>query len=771
MRIALGVMGLAVAGHRTQEPILIGEPSGWRSMRWVDDRGRVVLGPMRLARTTSRRMLGIGEDGGRWHSLQLSVSTEQSVLLFDRVPVPPVAVNAQPVRFLRQLLSIQESEPAVGLHLDAYSDGALRVDASGRVTFVNRAATEILGLARTQHIGGPVRSVFDRPADRALVARVDAARRHRTATRLNEPWSAPNGTPYDVHVAPAVGGVVLLFHDATERERALVELRRAQVQSAKRTRELRWLVHSAEAFLALEPHERLDELIVRQTMLLLGESPLVAMLEVDANGDLAVCRKVGTMAEDFEWHPGPMSPEAASVLQAGHAIIGSHPGRLVGAELGDGPVGRESSSPHTWIVLGLSWEESVPAVVVACVEQERLPSEILLDGFVVQASEALARRKARERMDEAQERLQSLQRMDALSRLTSGLAHDLNNLLAVIQGNLGLLAEMPPAHPDAAESISHMEGAALRAARLTQQLLLVGRNRIREPEPVRVAEVVDAIRGVLEALLVPGTSLRIEGIEDPLWALGDADGLQNALMNMVLNAVQAMPDGGVVSISARKGQVAEGQVDGLKPGHYAVIEVRDTGEGMPEEVRQRVFDPFFTTRADGSGLGLAAAYGFVKQLGGTIEVSSGRGKGTTFRIFLPQVLPVVDQEASVIPSGLEVLVVEDDPALLRFVTRILQRRGLRAHAYAHAASALAAVDEGLRFDVVVTDVMMPGQNGVRLVQELEKRSMPRPVVFITGYADAATLRHGLDRQAARVVEKPFTAQELFDAIGSCLALG
>ncbi|MCC6623461.1 MAG: PAS domain S-box protein [Deltaproteobacteria bacterium] len=407
-----------------------------------------------------------------------------------------------------------------------------------------------------------------------------------------------------------------------------------------------------------------------------------------------------------------------------------------------------------------------------------------------------------------EERLHHGQRMEAVGRLAGGIAHDFNNLLAVILSYAELIAHtLPPESPEAEHALAIQRGAE-RAAALTQQLLTFSRGQSTEPTPVRANDIVLGLEGFLRRSL--GGHVRLAtSLQGNLPSIrASAVQLEQVLLNLALNARDAMPDGGEIKL--RTSLVTLGQSPDwasgatLEPGAYVCIEVVDDGMGMSPDVAQRAFEPFFTTKVPGkgTGLGLSTVYGIVAQAGGRCDLTTAPGRGTTVRVLWPA-LPATDgpdapagapsigpapsagaptaplpdtarQARPDVPPG-RVLVVEDDEAVRVLVTRLLRGRGLEVFESAGGADALALVRElvaqGRPPEVLLSDVVMPVIDGPALAAEMRKVLSDLPVIFMSGFADDVVEQDDLEAQGFGFVPKPFVASELVARVRAAIEGG
>jgi CheY-like chemotaxis protein len=361
--------------------------------------------------------------------------------------------------------------------------------------------------------------------------------------------------------------------------------------------------------------------------------------------------------------------------------------------------------------------------------------------------------------------------MESVGQLTGGIAHDFNNMLTVITGTIEILAEAVRNQPHLARIVTLISEAADRGSELTANLLAFARK-----QPLQPVEIdVNALVSEVGRLLAPTLGRQIEirtALDADVWpALVDPGQLSSALVNLAINARDAMPDGGTLTFATSNitldGRDAAAS-DTDRVDDYVVVEVTDTGTGIPEAIRDKIFDPFFSTKetGQGTGLGLSMVFGFAKQSGGNIEVDSEEGRGTTFRIYLQK----ADFEASQIPSaddlqstgGTEsILCVEDDASVRAYVIAQLESLGYKAIAASNAAEALAIADGGAEFDLLFTDVVMPGRmNGKQLAERMRLRRPSLRVLFTSGYTDHTIIRDGRIMRDVFFLSKPYRRPQL-----------
>ena len=365
--------------------------------------------------------------------------------------------------------------------------------------------------------------------------------------------------------------------------------------------------------------------------------------------------------------------------------------------------------------------------------------------------------------------LRQAQKMEAMGQLTGGIAHDFNNLLQVIMGNLEVLQRRKlVTSDDATRMIASARRGAERAATLTQRLLAFARRQPLDPKPFDVNKLVNGMSELLHRTL--GEAIRIETVQaGGIWRVhADANQLENALLNLAVNARDAMDSGGKLTIETANVLLDERYADAneIPAGQYVMIAVSDTGQGMTGEVAAKAFEPFFTTKdvGKGSGLGLSQVYGFIKQSGGHAKIYSEPGQGTTIKLYLPRFAQGDDTEAAApspaSPQGQAdrlILVVEDDEDVRAHGVAMLKELGYAVIEAADGAAALRALEANREVRLLFTDVGLPGRlNGRQLADEARRRNPTLEVLFTTGYARNAIVHHGRLDPGVDLITKPFT---------------
>jgi nitrogen-specific signal transduction histidine kinase len=390
------------------------------------------------------------------------------------------------------------------------------------------------------------------------------------------------------------------------------------------------------------------------------------------------------------------------------------------------------------------------------------------------------RKHAEAEKEKLQVQLQQAMKMEAVGRLAGGVAHDFNNLLTVITGYSELLLQKIGKESPAHREVEEIKRAGERAASLTQQLLAFSRKQIIEPRVVRLDLLVADMQAMLPRLIGEDISIQVTTGKSTGSVKVDPGQFQQVLMNLAVNARDAMPGGGKIVIETSNVDLDENYCAShtyVTPGRFVMLAVSDTGQGMSDEVKAHIFEPFFTTkeRGSGTGLGLATTYGAVHQAGGSIEVYSEVGIGTTFKVYLPRVeeeaaKPVIDDRPTDLPGGTEtVLIVEDEGILRKLCVQILEQLGYRVLQARNGAEAIAeAQGYGDRIDLLLTDVVMPGMNGRDLATQLVLHHPEMRVLFTSGYTENVIVHHGVLDDEVSFLGKPYSPSSLAKKIRKVL---
>jgi len=626
-------------------------------------------------------------------------------------------------------LGLEESESRHRALVEQAFDVTLVVEPDGTIVYASPSATRLLGHDAERMVGTNVFTyVRDRDQGRArqalelllvddsLVERVEVLASHASGE-----W---RGVEVVGRLLPAAAGarVILSVRDSTDRQLAEAALRASE--------------------------ERFRSLI--------ASSPLGVFL-TDADGGVTFANE---RAQEM-WgasEPELMGAGWASFLHPDDRDVTVHGWRLAASR------GSEFQSEYR-VVLGdgrLRWIHEIARPL-------RAPSG-RTTGAVSMVEDVSERR-------ELEAQLRQAQKMEAVGQLAGGIAHDFNNLLTVIKAHAEFLLESLPDDLPAREDAREIGVAASRAASLTRQLLAFSRKQLLRPRALDVNSIVAELAPMLTRLLGEDIEVVVQAAARPALVRADPGQLEQVLLNLAVNARDAMPVGGRLTISTRHLTCTEPMAHehGVAPsGEYAVLDVEDTGIGMTEQVRQRAFEPFFTTKGPGrgTGLGLATVYGIVRQSGGHVTLDSAPGRGTRLRVHLPATThtPMESVPAQGAAAGVSgtILLVEDEAPLRVLARRMLEQRGytvLEARDTRHALALATAHEE---IDVLLTDVMMPEMNG-RELSELVTELRPRVrTIYMSGYTDDVILHRGALSPRLVLVHKPFSAEELASAVGSAV---
>jgi signal transduction histidine kinase len=404
-----------------------------------------------------------------------------------------------------------------------------------------------------------------------------------------------------------------------------------------------------------------------------------------------------------------------------------------------------------------------------------------LERLGLAVSNALDERRLRAERKLLDEQLRQSQKMEAIGQLAGGIAHDFNNLLTVINGHVGMLLDFESFPPATLDALKQVYMAGERAAGLTRQLLFFSRKRPIQRESLDLNEIIDEVTTLLRRLIGEQITLQLELASDLIAIEADASMMEQILINLVVNARDAMPAGRIV-IRSQSVQLTEEDVRckcNARPGRFACLTVQDTGCGIAPEFLPRIFEPFFTTKevGKGTGLGLATIFGIVQQHQGWVEVESAVGVGTTFKVFLPvagEIGPRVPKaervEASVTGGGETILVVEDETSVREFTVAVLRPYGYRVLQAKSGADALEVWKRhSSRIDLLLTDVVMPDDmSGPELAAKLQAEKPGLPVIFTSGYSQEMMGQVCGSQNVARFVHKPFQPRVLAKAIREVL---
>lgn len=406
------------------------------------------------------------------------------------------------------------------------------------------------------------------------------------------------------------------------------------------------------------------------------------------------------------------------------------------------------------------------SVVVDSIRREN--GELL--GFAKITRDITERRKAQLALEEAQAQRAYAQKIEALGQLTGGVAHDFNNLLMIVGGNLRTVRKLMPDDPKGKRALESIEIATKRGETLTRQLLTFSRRQSINPEVVQIRERLEPLRALLASSAGANVRLDVSAADD-LWAVKvDLSEFELALLNQTLNARDAMPDGGVITLTAENVRLQPSQTPQRLQGDHVAITISDTGTGIAPDIVSKVFDPFFTTKSPdkGTGLGLSQVHGFAHQSGGTVTLESVQGAGTKITIYLPRSnelrLETAKHREEALPGG-RALLIEDNESVSQITTDMLTQMGYAVRLAKDGTEAVAALKRE-NFDVMVSDIVMPGSvDGLAVARQLRRDRPEIPIVLVTGYSSSAAAIEG----EFSVLRKPFQADDLSRALADAIA--
>ncbi|MDP9087691.1 MAG: PAS domain-containing protein [Pseudomonadota bacterium] len=711
--------------------------------------------------------------------------------------------------------------------LNQLVEGVIVTDAEGAIVFVNEAAEHLHGmkaLGVTPDAYGHTYRLFtvdgkpyppnDLPLARAVLhgeSVFDARWRIRRADG-GEVLAIGSARPI-LNEKGERTGAVLTLRDDTQRERAERTVRESRDRLAEESRALA-IMNRSGVQVAVE--RRLDVLVQQvveagveitkarygaffyNVMSDTGERYMLYALAGAARSDFAdfgmprataifaptlrgegVVRSEDILADPRYGHNAPHRGMPAGHLPVRSYLavpVKSRTGEVIGALIFGHEEPKRFDERAERLITGLAGQAAVAIDNVRLLE-------------AVQQANADLERRVSERtreLESAHETLRQSQKMESLGQLTGGIAHDFNNMLAVILGSLDLLGRRGSVGDARAKRYVEdaMEGAR-RAAALTQRLLAFARQQPLRPEPLDANQLVANMSELLRHSL--GGELRLETVLAPgLWRIhADPNQLENAIVNLAVNARDALGEGGKLTIETQNAQLDERQVagQGVPAGPYVLIAVSDNGSGMAPDIQAKAFDPFFTTKrvGKGTGLGLSQVYGFVKQSSGHVKIYSELGHGTTVKLYLPRLTDAAmstageaaaaEEQAAAVRRGESkelVLLVEDEPAVRQFVADALADIGYRVLEADGAAAALAQLEAHADIALLFTDVVMPEVNGARLAEEARRRRPGLKVLFMTGYTRNAVVHNGVLDSGVELIGKPFTIEELAVKVRSVL---
>ena len=664
----------------------------------------------------------------------------------------------------------------------AYPDALLVVDGRGSIVLTNHAAEKLLGYSSAELLGMNV----DQLVPDAIRARHASYRQSYAAN----PRPRPMGTQMDL---------VARRKDGSE---VMVEIALSPLQThglplvVAAIRDIGMYPRVKQALLRARYAEMLaqvgrDAVDARDPQVLLDRAPAVAVEALDAAAAVVLLLNPDRGGFRMASSAGPMVDALLPSLPL--AAGAGTPGGFVLAEgkpvlVADLAAERRFELPRSWGAAGLHSGLWVPLFdrgrqigVIAVLSSQ--PARFGEDEvrFVESLANLLASTLQRAQSEET---LNHAQRLESVGQLTGGIAHDFNNLLTVIQGNLQVLQEMP-SHADAPSQ--NLIGAATRAAKrgaeLTSKLLAFSRRQMLKPSEIDVSALLQSLSNMLNRTLDQRIRIEVDSPGSPV-VRADAGQLESALLNIAINARDAMPEGGTLRFASTvldnlpEMLRANLDADAAADVPFVAITVRDDGAGMTEEVRERAFEPFFTTKGAGrgTGLGLSTVYGFVKQSKGTVAIDSAPGAGTAVTLYIPSAEDVLEKAGELeaaeatLPPGLRVLMVEDDPEVRTVVKTFLDTLGCATTVCVNAEDALPTLDPGAGFDVLLSDISLgAGMRGTELAGIAQQRLPGLAILLMSGFSSELLEADGSSPPDWELLRKPYSRDELKQALARALA--
>jgi len=630
------------------------------------------------------------------------------------------------------------------LILDSIGDGVIATDALGNVMRMNRVASDLTGCSPQDAVGQPVAGILRLldestrepmvgPLARAIADQklVDRARNTILVSRSGREYPVAEGIAPIREGDGSMRGVAIVFRDITEARQA----ERALRDSEKRFRSTFeqaavGMAHVAPDGRWLDVNQRFCEIVGYSRAELLAR----AFQDITFPGDLPA--DLRNVEQALAGDSSTFSLEKRCVRKDGEIV----------------------------------WVDATTSLVRDAVG--------LPEYFITVVQDISLRKKTEEELEQTASQLRQSQKMDAIGQLAGGVAHDFNNLLSIIRGHSELLLEDLGAEDPARSEVDEIVLACERAGNLTRQLLVLSRKQVLAPRVVDINETTAGLSKMLRRLIGEDIELKLV-----LGATGrvyvDPGQLEQVLINLVVNARDAMPSGGVLTIETNDVAVEsfeEGAPAGSSPPSV-MVSVSDSGLGMPQAVLARIFEPFFTTKAagKGTGLGLSTVFGIVKQSRGEVLVASALGEGTTFRVYLPTAAGAVhvsppSRRGTSAQRGTEtVLLVEDEQQVRAIARAILARAGYRVLEAPSGAEAIEICEHsGETIDLLLTDVVMPNMNGRQLAERLSELRPDMKVVFMSGYTDDAIVHHGVLNAGMAFIQKPLTVDLLLTKLREVL---
>ncbi len=682
----------------------------------------------------------------------------------------------------------EESEKRLMVIFENTKDGILVADsASKRFVIANRAICEMLGYGHNEMLTLGVQEIHPAENLPAIAEKFERQAKGEFSIAADVPIKRKDGSVFyaDINTrAIEFGGKSCLlgtFRDITDRMQAENRIRHLN-RVLRALRIINQLIIKADSA---------DELIRNACNLLVDQGSYLGALIIltDQEGKpvshatAGVSTEFSVLAEEMKQGGLPPCCEAADAVE-GVCLIRE------GENICDtckiltsclSPQRMSARLRHRERVFGYL-SVAVDQNIAMEAEEESLFAELAGDlGYSLHNMEMKkAVQKAEQETEKLEAQLIQAQKMEAVGQLAGGVAHDFNNLLTIILGYSQMMGEESGEAISSQEASAEIHEAAVRAKNLTRQLLAFSRKQILEMCIVDVNQVISDFEKLIRRTIGEDIKVEVSLAREPAWVRADVTQLEQILMNLAVNARDAMPDGGVLTIETARMDLdvsyAAGKFDAV-PGRYVMLSVSDDGMGMDHETMERVFEPFYTTKSvgRGTGLGLSTVYGVVKQHGGNIWVYSEPGQGTTFKIYLPFMdetkleevsEPKVRQPAR---EGMSVLVVEDEPSLMKLACRVLERGGYRVYEAGDVDDAvdIARMSEE-PIDLLLTDVIMPKMKGPEVYKKVSEYHPGIRVLYMSGYTENVIARQGIIKEGIHFLQKPFSAVSLLERVSETL---
>lgn len=669
--------------------------------------------------------------GDRWFEFR-GLPTDDGLAVYFHEVTRRKRAEERALDFALEQARREEAEAAserVTQILESITDGFFALDQGWRFTYVNRNAEEFFGERRDDLLGHRIWDLFPVAENGAFHQQYRLALAQGVPMTLEAESDIAPGRWLEEHIYPSDGGLSIYSRDITERKDAQQAVR----QSEERFRA--FTEHSADIVTVLDPEGMIQY-----------ESPSAE-------------KELGYKPEDL------VGINAFSLV---------HPDDVAKVtEI----FGRVLATPEALFSTELRFRHKDGRWCIMHAQGRNLLDHPAVRGIVVNSRQVTDER-------ELEEKLRQSQKMEAVGRLAGGIAHDFNNLLTSILGHSRLLLEELDEDASLHEDAREIATAAERASNLTRQLLAFSRREIVQPRTLGINGVVSEMEGMLRRLISADLDLTVDLAADAASIRADRTQIQQVILNLAVNAADAVDDGGSIRISTGSVGLSEGRARGgetptdLEPGSYTILTVEDTGHGMSEQTLERIFEPFFTTKKQGTGLGLATVYAIVDQSGGSIDVRSRPGEGAVFTIYFPRLEVDPDGgehagEPLLAPSSeqspVTVLLVEDEPGVRTIARKVLMRHGYHVLEAENGRIALdLARDHTGPIELVLTDIVMPVMGGRELVERLREVRPETTPVYMSGYTPDEVVKQGISRDQTAFLEKPFGPRALLSKLDEVL---